>query len=702
MTIGPDEIVSASPDQARKLTFELLMGHETVATDSHLLMIWPHETISAALISTKLGTDVKAAIIQAVADVGELLVNRIETNHRLESDEIATLRNWCDLVDYAQITPLSDLGRRLFDAVTTFVDATEDLIPYVARAALIRGAEGGEYNNSDADFQYWCRMLTKGPASQFAFRRVMEIDHDAPELEQALERLWYLQIYNDQEVDTPLLMSSLVSARNGNTELVKRVLSRLGPGVQSIVRDELKRREWTASWVDLVPNLGEPSFPLYRRESFDYAGAKQLLKRILADERILDPDKLEGVPSLLLESLEEYFRRFNTLSTITDPGTTTSTTYCPRLSYPLFPKDGFMSQHDQLFKSIERTERIFFDGVSNLGTLTHSTQDEFVMDTMDSRLPTRARYILGLAFFFCPSARQSEFWSAIPLGKQRAIGLICHDTIWAEERVKDAINWCKEMGLSAERPSELDITLRRYIKDIGCSEQEILGLQWAPEQTAVVVDCILNHLNARAGSQILVRRGFVMGDILIEFLRRRRRYDLVPQVSTMLTPDNCFDESSMKIFPKIDEMTSARLDASFLQKTIALFDLGYIKKIVEGARQPQQRPRQLQHSQGLGDYKIIIIRHDVDVDVGLGFSLPVLPFLFRRLRGPSGADEYWWEYVVRECRRIYGQEISGFSAIDLFRRAGVELNRDYFGESDLGDRKDRKIVEIRDELRKRR
>lgn len=671
MAIGLTDIVSASVDQAKRWTGRLLGGQDRAVADTALLTIWPYEPIAEALKSPQTSDDVKSAIVGVVAEIGQDLIDRIETQHGLDKQTIITLENWCNLVDLAQMAPLSSLARRLFKTVTAYVDAANDLIPQVARAALVHS------DDYQADFDYWLWMLAEGPAAQFAFRRVMKIDPEQRQLEPALERLWHLQVYNGQKVDTALLMSSLVRARGGRVDLVRRVLSRLAPGVLSIVCDELRRRKWTESWVDLAPNLAEPSFPPHRHEfpvyfhdSFDYEGAKRLLNYISADESILEPEKLDRIPSILLRGLDEYFRHFDILGKISYSGKD-DITYFPRIKYPLFAETGFMKEHDELINSIEATEDIYFKN-SNLKEFRPLDRREFDIDMMDRKIPMRARYILGLAFFFCPSVKQKEFWSAIPLGKQRAIGLICHNTLWTECRVQAVIDRFGEAAQTSPEMDNVDRALMSYLSDIGCSREDILGLGWNAENTAFVINRLLEHLKLCGESRIFVRRGFVMGDILIEYLRDHFREDLIPEVSTMLTPDDSNDDSTMAIFPRWRHFR--RLPhPELLKNSIALFDLGYMDKIVDGSRGPFEE-------NGLGEYKVIIIKHGVDIDVGLGFSLPVLPFLFRRLPCPAGGTEYWWQYVSRECGKIYGRDReNGESARNLFLRAGIELDKDYFG-----------------------
>jgi hypothetical protein len=191
------------------------------------------------------------------------------------------------------------------------------------------------------------------------------------------------------------------------------------------------------------------------------------------------------------------------------------------------------------------------------------------------------------------------------------------------------------------------------------------GAGWRKDVTIRFLETLINQLSDNGG-HIQFRTGFVMGDLLIQMMRQRPNgADLVGKLVSMLVAENAGDETRLSIFP---ETFSDGLDRNApvvdLTRTCALFDLGQIK-MVEKA---------ITVSRSTEDYYLITVRHDLDVPVGVGFSLPLLPALLRKGHWDGTGEEYFlYEAVRRQAAKafVFRKEVE--EPIEKFLSIGIDL-----------------------------
>lgn len=170
-----------------------------------------------------------------------------------------------------------------------------------------------------------------------------------------------------------------------------------------------------------------------------------------------------------------------------------------------------------------------------------------------------------------------------------------------------------------------------------------------------------------SNGKIWVRPGYVQGDILMEFLSGHKHSALVSKIADAIAYCQGPDEAS---FP-LGRLGSGVVcgEALCRSSNSGLFDIGQIRTVLSGLLSTYNGNL----TEIADDYLFFFIRHDADVPVGIGFSMPMLPFLLRRIPVKKSAGvKFLYSAIENAALDIYVNSTEDCENCN-FESIGIEI-----------------------------
>ncbi|HXO72778.1 MAG TPA: DUF4062 domain-containing protein [Bradyrhizobium sp.] len=396
----------------------------------------------------------------------------------------------------------------------------------------------------------------------------------------------------------------------------------------------------------------ERFFPQAGIESRNRSGRSTInpeLKQFL-DSIGVEPSALGAPhPTEISHAIGEYKRKWADLL----PGSRSIDVLVSISEYPsIFPSD-FQEKHDQYYEFLRRLGLYY----PEMGTFRAKNQEFVGSRLTDQTLAQNKKVILASSFFYQTSSRK-DLWGVIPVGRQEAFGLIMpralYKAIFGEQNPLELVT-------VSTRVDDLLASSLRQLPGRLTLKIDLFGTNWAHESTLWFLERIVRHLAVNDGT-IYVRRGYIQGDLLTGFLSRSPLSSMNSRLQDMIVFPKGNDESNFPLFSA--EGTDLDEESVDRTKTCALFDLGQIDKIISG----------ICNSKSVcDDYLLFTVRHGLTVPVGIGFSLPLLPYLLKKSSfGNDGKEVFLYETMRKAAINLYIGDREQ-KRVDEFLEIGIDL-----------------------------
>jgi len=585
----------------------------------------------------------------AATDIARALSHDLELP-RPVSDLVAGWAAFAGLVNTPDLAPSA---RALFKVCSTKLD--------ISHRAFLAAAEAvtSTFPTPTAGLTFWKKNLL-GPARHYAIDYIIRHHPGDPQLAPALTGLFVGVLEGFTTADAELLLADAVEARTGIAEseaaaaaAEEFILAVLGP-IPALHRQRLRERliarTFSRPWADILQRADE-------RARTDLAPSPELVEMLTAQQVLVGDFSANAPhPPELREAVSDYLNKdeVSDLIGISKAGVIEAREF----NYPL-GLSKYNKRPEKFLESLKRL-RLAADGVFG-GEFVVPNRN--TISDLDSRFAHNAKVLLLLGFFYRTKARRRDRWQVIPLGHQRAFGMVIPDPLL---RKVYGVDFSEIDAANFEPPTgPLSSALLKMAR--AADGVRVGGATWSTASTIKFLKPIIRELNAVKGS-ILCRPGFVMSDLLVEMFQSSAKGDLVPDIHTLLTrhPDqNVKDESKLDIFPEFSHANEVQedFDEARLLDRCALFDLGHKRVIDDVVKKEECRE----------NYNILIVNHGLEVPLGVGFSLPLLPALMRRGRWSRGTSE---SYLYEEIR---ARAIEAFvksdteDRIEKFLELGIDL-----------------------------
>ncbi|HEV7659332.1 MAG TPA: hypothetical protein VGO55_05755 [Allosphingosinicella sp.] len=358
-------------------------------------------------------------------------------------------------------------------------------------------------------------------------------------------------------------------------------------------------------------------------------------------------------PPQIGEVIDDYLRRWPDLLPISQ-----ARDFVFRVSdYPSVYKESLQQGYAQFYAYLHEIEASF----PEIGEMSYVNTQFVGARLEDSSLPLLKKVLVP---FLYRSATRRAAWGVIPIGVQQAFGILLPRSVFEAAFAgisPNALNACHQ---SASAPDLLALSLTEFGATYA-AELDLLGGHWTFDGTTSFLRQLVRYMLGAAGS-LYVRAGYVQGDMLSARLARAGLTDLASQAQEALAIASGNDEADFPIFRR--EAASLREPPKpSMSPAGVLFDLGQIDRVLAGAASG------LPANTRLGDAFIgIVIRHDLSIPAGIGFSIPVLPFLLKRHTWTAGGSpQFLYEALDHAAREIY-HSADSFGE-EAFRRIGTVL-----------------------------
>jgi hypothetical protein len=381
------------------------------------------------------------------------------------------------------------------------------------------------------------------------------------------------------------------------------------------------------------------------------------LESIGVDPSVFSPSVLH--PDEIAHAIDEYLRKW-----IHFLPRSRSRDVLVRISpYPSIFTSDFQKNHDRYYNFLQQTARYY----PEMGVLNAKVDQWVGAKPADQTQAQNKKVILGSSFFFRTDSRKDS-WGVIPVGKQQAFGIILPQVLYEDVFGSRHPSTLRRGDCSGDVDT-LSASLGRLPNRLN-RKVHLFGTDWNRNSTIWFVEELVRHLIARQGS-IFVRLGFVQGELLTEFLSRTHLSSMISQIQDLIEFSTGVDESEFPIFLNRNEKAPVRASVNSFDQTLscALFDLGNIDRLVAGIANAEKTcvmPKS-------NEYFLFTLRHNLDVPLGIGFSLPMLPFLLKEAYFGSKDKQRFLYAAMRDAAVELYVQSGGNARVEQFREIGIEL-----------------------------
>jgi hypothetical protein len=622
-------------------------------------------------------TDRIGAIVEAFNVVATELAGRIAREGDIQQFNGDLISAWCEAADLINSPLLSESAQHLFSACEAHVEASRRTFFATARAV------DSSFADTRSGMAFWRNHLRSGIVRGFAINYFLDQAPMEQELIPALAEFLVGTSANFISSDPTALLRRYerkierLTGEPGRSAALRRIFSLVPQQYHSNLRQRLSGRSWSADWLTLLDEsqsiAGNAHTP---------AGMPAILASYLEEIEV----SLEAFssaaphPEEICSAIELYTRTAKDLLPITKAKELEVRTHKFPRTFPKAYHEKHKEFHDFL------VEAAFHYSV--MGKL--SDYKGVTFDELDSPISDRLKVILQATFFYSTELRKRGFWGVIPMGKQRAFGLVIQESV-AKEAFENGLETVDRAYSRSPHQDKRTVEALSRLTEKYKDKLQIHGAAWSSKSTQEFLRTLIEALSKKHKEkhdeiygEMLVRRGYVMGDLLVDMFRAGPNADLIPSVHRLLRTEDVLDESELPLFPKrpkgdIDVFPDGRRILS-----TALFDLGQIENIA-AAVAGESGENSLRSK-----FHVFIIKHDIDVPVGIGFSLPFLPFLIKRdTWNGSKTESFLYTEIRKKALDIYIRDEEE-NRIESFLEIGIDLT----GLEAEISRKDENVVDF--------
>jgi hypothetical protein len=260
-----------------------------------------------------------------------------------------------------------------------------------------------------------------------------------------------------------------------------------------------------------------------------------------------------------------------------------------------------------------------------------------------------ARFVI-LSFLFLTRNRRDQ-WGVIPLGRQEAIGFVFHK----ENKVAaDILNDFRaaELDPSGEIGSDYG-GVSKLLNVPHFPSLDIEGTHLAASAGQRLTSRLIKAIN-RSKGQLYYMRGDAQKDIVEQILADLGQHDERGALPRILHP---ISESSgnVPLFYKLNASGVVIHDpGDKLRTDIHTFDPAHLPAIINSLGPSPE------------GYRVVCVRHGLDIPVGLGYSLAMLPYL---LTTDLQDGLPFWQKLQERARNLYLRP----EVVSTFGQAGIVL-----------------------------
>jgi hypothetical protein len=548
---------------------------------------------------------------------------------------------------------------------------------YLSLAALASQAASSSFGNDKSGLGFWQKYLLQGPIAVLNYAIEYFIEHEplSDILPQSLARLFELSMLNVTDVVPEYLLWSLIQSRIRRSLRVDETRQQ-----EEAIASEVFAHLPRSRRIQLLDKFKtNPKIPIHWERAL-----RSLIIRPMSTPEItamldkINIDELDMFstkhPPEMTDAVEEFCKQWKSFSAVI----TAKAVHVYKYDYP----------SNLLESQKSRSHATFYDGLRrvtekypDIGSLSGEDTD---LSEFDIRAATRKKILLQVAFFFRTFVRRGNHFGVVPLGTQKAIGIVVPraliDKMDLSERIKGSISTERNRG----ELSGVQKLCREYAGDLDIS---VMNEQLSGMFLSKVLQVVRS-----TGGKVYYRSGFVQADILAELLNREQQLlgkqeqpkisEILDYYDSLLEEQRTGDETTFDMFwsqthPGGD---MNRPKARNWESSIAVFDLGRIEAIKHANKITNEGNGSKSKD---GTFRVFVVEHNINIPAGIGFSLPMTPFLFRRERWEEDDPEptllyqhlqrlAWVSYVEERSASASGEAVS---YVDEYKKIGVELVR---------------------------